>query len=213
MPPSHRGPATADELKKELEDRYRNDPEYRASVDRHEAEHRTRDEELRRAERPLVAALQSAGILVDSAWELYEYPELGETAYALLLEHLGRDYPDRVLNGIARAFTKDVARRHWQDLRRRWASGGQGRPSRNIERLCRPRPFRRLARDRREPGTWRDTDLLRTAGEPNRQSHECGQGPESHRAFRGRPAAGHRGEWDLERTRAQRLSPCVWICD
>ncbi len=125
MPPSRRGPVSATELKKELEDRYRNDPVYKASVDRQKAEHRARHEELRRAERPLVAALQSAGIPVDSAWELYEYPELGETAYPLLLKHLRRDYPDRILNGIARAFTKDVARRHWQDLLRIYLNDGR----------------------------------------------------------------------------------------
>lgn len=73
-----------------------------------------------------MAALQSAGIPVDSVWELYEYPELGDTAYPLLLEHLGRDYPARILNGIARAFTKDVARRHWQDLLSIYL--GDGRP-------------------------------------------------------------------------------------
>lgn len=125
MPPSRRGPVAAHELKKELDDRYRNDPVYKASVDRQQAEHQARAEDLRRAERPLVAALRSAGIPVDSAWELYEYPELGETAYPLLLEHLRRDYPDLVLNGIARAFTKDVARRHWQDLLSIYLSDGR----------------------------------------------------------------------------------------
>ncbi|MDF2093585.1 hypothetical protein P0Y31_14625 [Knoellia sp. 3-2P3] len=125
MPPSRRGPVTATELHKELEDRYRNDPAYKASVDRQEAEHRARHEELRRAERPLVSALQSAGIPVDSVWELYEYPELGETAYPLLREHLDRDYPDRILDGIARAFTKDVARTHWQDLLGIYLSDGR----------------------------------------------------------------------------------------
>lgn len=116
MPSPRRGPVTAAELKQELEDRYRNDPEYKASVDRQEAEHQARREELTRAEQPLVADLQAAGIPVDSAWELYKYPELGETAYPLLLKHLGLVYPDRILEGIARAFTKNVARRHWQEL-------------------------------------------------------------------------------------------------
>jgi hypothetical protein len=101
---------------KELEDRYRNDPEYRAQVDREEARRQTRRDELERAERPVAADLQSAGIPVDSAWNLYEYPEMGETAYPILLKHLSQDYPDRILEGIARAFTKDVVRRHWQEL-------------------------------------------------------------------------------------------------
>ena len=55
---------------------------------------------------------------MDSARKLYKYPELGEIAYPILLKHLRLDYPDRILEGIASAFTKDVARRHWQELLR-----------------------------------------------------------------------------------------------
>lgn len=116
MPTRRRGPVTATELMQELEDRYRNDPEYRASCDRQEAEHRARRAELERAERPLVEDLRAAGTPVGSAWELYEHPELGETAYPLLVKHLRLDYPDRILNGIARGFTKEVARKHWPEL-------------------------------------------------------------------------------------------------
>ncbi len=116
MPTPHRGAISAAELEQELEDRYRNDPGYRASVDRQEAERRARREELERAERPLVDDLRAAGIPVGSAWELYQHPELGETAYPLLVEHLRLDYPDRILNGIARGFTKAAARRHWHEL-------------------------------------------------------------------------------------------------
>ena len=111
-----RGGIAATDLMKELEDRYRNDPEYRARVDREEAQRRARRDELSRAERPLVAELQAAGIPVDSAWNLYEHPEMGEVAYPILLKHLRNDYPDRVLEGIARGFTKDSVRRHWQEL-------------------------------------------------------------------------------------------------
>lgn len=116
MPSRRRGAVTATELTQQLENLYRDDPEYRASVDRQEAERRARREELERAERPLVADLRAAGIPVDSAWALYKHPELGETAYPLLVKHLGLDYPDRILEGIARGFTKDAARRHWQEL-------------------------------------------------------------------------------------------------
>ena len=116
VPSPRRGAVSADELKQELEDRYRNDPEYRAEVDRREAEHRARRDGLTIAERPLVADLQDAGIPAGSAWELYKSPELGEAAYPILLKHLRLDYPDRILDGIARAFTKGTARKHWAEL-------------------------------------------------------------------------------------------------
>ncbi|WP_154402167.1 hypothetical protein [Ornithinimicrobium cavernae] len=116
MSSPRRGAVSAADLRQELEGRYRTDPEYRASVDRHEAERRARRGELERAERPLVDDLRAAGISVGSIWELHQHPELGETAYPLLVKHLQLDYPDRILNGIARGFTKTAARRHWQEL-------------------------------------------------------------------------------------------------
>ncbi len=63
-----------------------------------------------------MADLRSAGIAVDSTWELYKHPESGEVAYPPLLKHLALDYPDNILDTIARAFSKDVARRHWHEL-------------------------------------------------------------------------------------------------
>ncbi len=93
-----------------------NDPEYRASVAKADAERRAVQEALSRAERPLVDELQAAGIALRSAWDLFEFPESGEVVYPILVEHLHRDYPERVLDGIARAFTKKVARRHWPEL-------------------------------------------------------------------------------------------------
>ncbi|GAA3825971.1 hypothetical protein [Nocardioides panacisoli] len=126
MPPQRRGAVSATELQRQIEDRYREDPEYRASVDRQEAERRQRREELMRAEEPLVADLQAAGIPVDSAWDLYKHPELGETAYPLLVRHLVLDYPDRILQGIARGFSKAAARRHWKELLQIYLA--EGRP-------------------------------------------------------------------------------------
>lgn len=115
-PERRRGPVTASDLAKELEERYRDDPEYRSAVDAQEAEHRARHEALMEAERPLVLDLQAAGIPADSAWDLHKHPEMGEAAFPILLAHLRGDYPDRILEGIARAFTKEVTRRHWQEL-------------------------------------------------------------------------------------------------
>jgi hypothetical protein len=93
-----------------------NDPEYLARVAKAESERNAVHEALSRAERPLVDELQAAGVAVTSAWHLYEHPESGEIVYPILVRHLRLDYPGRVLSGIARAFTKDVARRHWAEL-------------------------------------------------------------------------------------------------
>lgn len=112
MPSKRRGSITAEELMNQLN----SDPEYLARVAKADAERRERRERLRQAEQPLVDDLRTAGIDVKSAWYLYEVPNRGEDAYPILLNHLRRDYPDRILNGIARAFTKDVARRHWREL-------------------------------------------------------------------------------------------------
>jgi hypothetical protein len=112
MQAPRRGSITAEELMKQLD----NDPEYRARVAKAEAERRAVREALTQAERPLVDELRAAGIAIRSAWDLYKVPESGEVAYPILVKHLRLDYPERVLEGIARAFTKEVARRHWQEL-------------------------------------------------------------------------------------------------
>lgn len=112
MPSPRRGSIIAEELEKQLN----NDPEYRARIEKADAERRAVHDTLSQAERPLVDALRAAGIEVESAWYLYEFPQRGEDVYPILVNHLRLDYPERVLNGIARAFTKDVTRRHWQEL-------------------------------------------------------------------------------------------------
>jgi len=112
MPSARRGPVSAEELIEQLG----NDPECRARAAKADTERRERQETLRRAERPVVDELRAAGIDVKSVWYLPELPECGEDAYPILLKHLKEDYPDRVRGGIARAFTKDVVRRHWQEL-------------------------------------------------------------------------------------------------
>ena len=93
-----------------------NDPDFRARTEQAKADRQALREKLRVAERPLVEELQAAAIEVETAWDLYKFSALGETAYPILVKHLLLDYPERVLAGIARAFTKDVARRHWPQL-------------------------------------------------------------------------------------------------
>lgn len=122
MPSSRRGSITAEELEKQLN----NDPEYRARVSKADLERRALQETLSRAERPLVDELRAAGIAVSSAWDLYKFPESAELAHPILVKHLRLDYPERVLEGIARAFTKEVARHHWQELLKIYRSEVRG---------------------------------------------------------------------------------------
>jgi hypothetical protein len=96
---SKRGPISATDLMAELEA----DPEYVAHQKRRDAELERMEEESRRAQVPLVEELRAAGVEVDSAWDLVNTSTPYPAALPILLEHLGRPYPDRVREGIARA--------------------------------------------------------------------------------------------------------------
>jgi hypothetical protein len=85
------------------------------------------EEELSRAEAPLVQALAEVGLKVKSVWDLVNratrrYPE----AVPVLLDHLQRPYPDPIREGIARALTVAEARSHWDVLTKLYAEE-QGR--------------------------------------------------------------------------------------
>jgi HEAT repeat protein len=84
---------------------------------------RQRDEELarreaewRRAEAPLIEELREAGFEVDSEWDLVNTATPYPAALPILLEHLGRPYPDRVREGIARALAVRDAKFGWVTL-------------------------------------------------------------------------------------------------
>ncbi len=57
----------------------------------------------RLAEAPLIEDLHAAGFEVESAWDLVNTAEPYPEALPILLEHLARDYPDRLREGMARA--------------------------------------------------------------------------------------------------------------
>ena len=54
---------------------------------------------------------------VDSPWNLYRDPEARAQAVPVLLDHIGRDYPDKVVLGIAQALTDRSARAAWDRIR------------------------------------------------------------------------------------------------
>jgi hypothetical protein len=81
------------------------DPDYRREV---EAEAARRAEESRTllvAQQPIVADLAAIGIETDSVWHLYKIPESRPKAIPVLLDHLTRPYPDKVLMGIGVALS------------------------------------------------------------------------------------------------------------
>lgn len=106
------GSETAAELMAELEA----DPEYVAAKHRQGIEVAQKAAARRAAEAPLVRDLQGAGFEVESAWDLVNtstpYPE----ALPILVAHLGRPYPDRVREGIARALAVPDSRFAWDAL-------------------------------------------------------------------------------------------------
>jgi hypothetical protein len=99
------------------ERRMREDPGYRAEVQRHQAEdaervRRSRDEQL-----PLLADLQAVGIELDTIWHLYKHPDARARAIPVLLQHIVRDYPDRVLEGIGEGLCDRAARPWWNEIK------------------------------------------------------------------------------------------------
>jgi hypothetical protein len=108
-----RGPITASELLEELE----SDPEWVAARERQERERLAQVAVWRKAEQPLVRELQEAGCKVETAWDLVNTAQPYPDVLPVLLEHLGRPYPDRVREGIARALAvRRDARFAWPAL-------------------------------------------------------------------------------------------------
>lgn len=72
--------------------------------------------ELHVAQRPLIAALREVGIDVENVYELVNAQRSDRRAIPVLVEHLRRDYPPRVLEGVARALATRHAAPYWPDL-------------------------------------------------------------------------------------------------
>jgi hypothetical protein len=111
------GARTAAEVVAELERRKREDPAYRAELERVESERAERTRLLRIAEQPVVDDLRAIGLDLDTVWDLYKIPDSRPQAIPVLLKHLALDYPDRVLEGIGQGLDDRSARAFWSDLR------------------------------------------------------------------------------------------------
>ena len=94
------------------------DREFQEAAAKREAEQQARARKWREAERPIVEDLRGAGVEVDSVWDLVNTAEPYPTALPVLMEHLERGgYPDRVLEGAARALAVKPAVVYWDRLR------------------------------------------------------------------------------------------------
>ncbi|MDP9903105.1 hypothetical protein [Arthrobacter bambusae] len=115
---------TAAELMAQLQ----NDPEYQRKMQEEEAERQVRVQELRRAEQPIVADLRSAGIEVDSVWDLVNTSVPYPAALPVLLKHLQLGgYPDRVMESMGRALAVKPAVFAWDTLKELYLkAGGRG---------------------------------------------------------------------------------------
>jgi len=103
---------TAADLMKKL----RSDPDFVAKRQQADQELAQRTAELRQAEAPLLNDLRAAGYIVDSVWQLVNTAASYSSALPLLLEHLQREYPVPVREGIARALAVPQARFAWDTL-------------------------------------------------------------------------------------------------
>lgn len=108
-----RGPGTAGDLMAELAQ----DPDYRKRQAAIEAEQEQELRLLAKAEEPLLADLAAIGIRTDSAWNLYQHAGSLPDAIPVLLNHLEREYPDKVLEGIANALNDKSARDWWPQIK------------------------------------------------------------------------------------------------
>lgn len=80
-----------------------NDSEYQAMFAEKERIRLEKSARLGVAEEPLVQALNAIGLDITSSWDLVNTRERYDAALPVLAEHLERDYPPEIQEGIARA--------------------------------------------------------------------------------------------------------------
>ncbi len=103
----------------ELMARLQGDEDYQRKTQDAEAARQVRAAELRQAEEPIVADLRSAGVEVESVWDLVNTSTPYPDALEVLLRHLERGgYPDRVMESLGRALAVGPAAFAWKTFRR-----------------------------------------------------------------------------------------------
>lgn len=94
------------------------DSDYQAMVAQKERERQVRADELRAAEKPLVADLDEVGMHVTTVWDVVNTSTPYPQALPILIKHLRRGgYPDRSLEGMGRALAVKPSVQYWDELR------------------------------------------------------------------------------------------------
>jgi hypothetical protein len=103
---------TAGELFEELH----SDPEWVARKAERDRALQAAAAAYRKAEAPIVKDLSEVGFAVESVWDLVNTRTRYSAAVPILLEHLPRQYPERVREGIARALAVPESIVGWKIL-------------------------------------------------------------------------------------------------
>lgn len=102
---------------KEHMDRLNADPDWVARMAKRDEELAKREAEYKKAEAPLVALLRQAGHNVESSWDLLSRKGTYSDVLPLLFDHLTRDYPEAIRDGLARALgVKETKAIGWSRL-------------------------------------------------------------------------------------------------
>lgn len=107
-----RTPVTAAELARQLQ----TEPAFLRQEAEREAARSSREKELRHASEPLLNDLDSISVHVTSIWDLVNTKDAFAEAQPVLFNHLLRDYPPVILEGIARSMSTTAARPYWKEL-------------------------------------------------------------------------------------------------
>ena len=100
---------------REAVNRLNEDPIFRAAAEERDARIINQERIYAEAEKDILCDLASAGFTIESVWDLGA-GATSSSAVPILLEHLDRDYPDRVREGIARALAVPAAIIGWEKL-------------------------------------------------------------------------------------------------
>lgn len=99
------------------------DPEYQRKLRIVRAERQVINDELRKAEQPIVRDLRTIGHDISSVWDLVNTSQPYPDALPVLLEHLTKGgYPDRVMEGLGSALAVRPAAFAWMRLRELYLS-------------------------------------------------------------------------------------------